>query len=100
MGITAPREMPVEEIKRGDLLDLMADEYADPDGNDPRLDSEYATALHDAIRETPECTTLHIMDVDLYGFPVGHLVTVCGVNDEYVEATNDLNECMCGYKRG
>ncbi len=94
MGITTPREIPVEEVKGGYLLDLAADQYADPDGNDPRLDSEYAVALHDAFRETPECTTLHIKGVDLFGFPTGHMVTVCGADDDHEPPAEP---CICGY---
>ncbi len=89
--------IPVERVKTGDLIELAGDRYADPDGERVMAMKEFGIVLHDAYRETPECTTLHIEDDDLYGFPTGHLIRIMGNAEDYEQELNPGEQCMCGY---
>jgi hypothetical protein len=80
-------EVPVEELKEGDLVDLLNDRYADPfghsgtesdpdDGSDEArhmaLEDEYATVEGLEI-ETPDCTVVYT-NLASQGFPHGYKI--------------------------
>lgn len=93
--------VPVEQVKAGDLIELTGDKYADPDypnGEYLNAMQEFGVALHDAYRETPECTTLHIEDIDLFGFPTGHLIRVMGNAGDVEHELDPGDTCMCGFR--
>ena len=89
--------VPVEQVRAGDLVELAGDEYADVDGGYTNAFMEFGVVLHDAYRETPECTTLHIEDIDLFGFPTGHLIRVMGRAEGVEHELDPGDRCLCGY---
>lgn len=91
--------LPVEQVKEGDMLELQGDRYADPNGDEAILGDQFVVALHDALRETPECTTLHLGDFDLVGFPVGHLVRVMGNDGNHESELDPGQPCTCGFRK-
>lgn len=65
----------VADLTVGDLLDLAGDPYADPDpAVVSSLEFEYVEVLG-IERETAECIRVDT-NVDSYGFPPNHTVTV------------------------
>jgi hypothetical protein len=79
-------KVAVEDLKQGDMLDLLNDQYADrfgysgwepdsEDGGESRhtaLESEYATVEGIEV-ETPACTVVY-SDLASQGFPHGYKV--------------------------
>lgn len=66
---------PVSELRCGDRVDLQRDKYADPAGDKPELECEYATVC-EIERETPDCIAIGFDGFDVVGFPLGHMVKV------------------------
>lgn len=67
------RFVNVEDIKKGDLLDLEADVFADPT-HDPAYVFDYVEVIG-TERETAECIRIDT-DYKSVGFPVGHKLKV------------------------
>lgn len=81
---SAPNETRVDALKPGDMIDLEADPYADPDHDKPEFEFEYATVA--AIeREAPDCVLVWIEGVDAFGFPPDHRVKLVGYDSGYDE---------------
>lgn len=69
--------VPVENLKPGDLIDLLNDQYADPPGSRDRsrhMALEDTPAEVEGIEiETPGCTVVYT-DIASNGFPHGYKV--------------------------
>jgi hypothetical protein len=60
------------QLKEGMLVDLAGDIYADPKGNDPRFECEYATVMEIEV-ESRECVCVYF-DGFAFGFPSEHML--------------------------
>jgi hypothetical protein len=69
------------EVKEGDLLDLEDDKYADPNGNDLYFPCELVLVSANAIQETDGCVLVKT-EVDWYGFPNDHVLSVKRESEE------------------
>ena len=66
--------LPVNELKIGDSIDLEGDKYADPNGDNVALASEWQE-VYSLERETPTCIVIETPYITV-GFPVDHVVRV------------------------
>lgn len=85
------KEVAVRDLQPGDLVDLEADPYADPDVVDPGNFSPFEFELAEVVEievETPTCTVVGFEAYGAYGFPPTHEVRVLGhVDQETGEVT-------------
>lgn len=65
----------VQHLKRGDMVDLQRDIFADPKGTDPQYEMEYCT-VEKTVKETDTCTLVHFENSVSIGFPSTHYVRV------------------------
>ena len=72
-----PIKRAVRDLKRGDLVDLEGDRFADPQGNNPMFQTELMHVTN-VTRETEACTAVAFEGWDVCGFPPDHVVTVGG----------------------
>jgi hypothetical protein len=77
--------VPVERLEVGDWVDLFADPYADPEGDHPALEDEYAVVgdlfgFGPGELETSNCYRLDF-EGGACGFPPGHLIARVLVNE-------------------
>jgi len=75
---------PHRMLRVGDLVDLAEDPFADPDGDDPALQIEYAVVC-EISRETEDCIAIGFEGLDIIGFPPGHILLVGGHDSGYDE---------------
>lgn len=64
----------VSELVPGDLVDLENDPHADPNGEHPEFEFEFAT-VGEIVKETAECTVVYF-DNFTCGFPPDHVVKI------------------------
>lgn len=73
-SITEHRMTRVDELREGDCVDLEGDPFSDPDGDDPRFETEYAVV--EAVEfETENCIVIHYGN-HACGYPPNHRVPV------------------------
>ena len=60
------------QLRCGDLVDLEADMYADPERDNPALECEFAEVM-DVERETDDCVCVYFDSITV-GFPASHRV--------------------------
>ncbi len=62
-------------IVPGDIVDLEADKYADPDHDNVLLQCEYVEVGF-VDQETPQCVVIGFESFDHVGFPTHHMLRV------------------------
>lgn len=80
-----PIVVPASDLIVGDIVDLYADPFADPDApygaNSLWFDSEYVQVV-EVTRETDDCVAVGFEGFDLVGFPPDHRLTIKRSSDE------------------
>jgi len=72
--------IPITDVRPGLLLDLMHDEYADPDKDYTPYQVEYAE-VEDIVPEPNNTIALKFTDGSIVGFPADHQVRSFGMAD-------------------
>ena len=71
-----------KDVKEGMRLDLQGDFYADPEGNNPHLEFEYAVVT-DVEEETSSCVRVDTTEGS-FGFPPDHALKEINVAEKLV----------------
>jgi hypothetical protein len=73
-------DLPVKDLRLGDMLDLEGDRWADPNRSNTLFEFEYQVVWF-IERETPNCTVVFLKDGGAFGFPPDHSVLVADQRD-------------------